>query len=306
MSFSSSRTLLIYKISIDAKGVSINLKERSSALSIAPVFATRNTSADLLIVTPGHTLCLLTRGCERLDLKTSEGSKVPHDPRKEPHVVKPARFIQVKDSAYAAVTLVTEHNTTYRAFIDFHSRDRLTALCVNTMERVLLSQDFLNFFRKYLFFREAYPCVSEEFDAFKSGFSATFAPSDDTEPGLAESRDYWDQLTFQISTTSLHSERTLAHLNFPTNKTRAPRSRNNPNDKILRVLASLGAVAEGAKLSLRFRSDALKLGAFIQSLPIAQSPFWIDYWNRRLPSVYGGSAIPSRGWSSLQREPRLY
>ncbi|KZT44107.1 hypothetical protein SISSUDRAFT_1085652 [Sistotremastrum suecicum HHB10207 ss-3] len=275
----SSHALAIYNVISNSNDFSISLHERSSALSIAPIFSTRNDVADLLVVSPDHSLCLMTRGCERLQLKTTLSKNIENP---TPSAGSPVKFVLIRDPTFTAVTVVTGDHQSYRAVLDFRNRDRLTRQCFLTLERVLSSRDFHRLFRTYLCFRANYPRFSEEFEAFKASFVATFRPRDDGEQTSGDSRDYWGQLMSQANTANLHPERTLRYLEFPVKKIRAPRSRVAFDDKILRAITSLHVLAEGAKLSLRFRSDSFKLGAFIHSLASPQTPLWADYWGRRL------------------------
>jgi anaphase-promoting complex subunit 1 len=292
----SSGTLFIFSVTkSDDLRVIVQQHAKLSALSILTVRGIRHSCADLLVVKPDHSLCLLTHGTRELPLslipcQTSDAAMdVDGGAAYYQHH---GNLVTVTHGAGTTFTAVFDTGARFRASLGLLPMDGVTLVCLRGLSMTLPQDEFFRLHAGFLahWSRRGFSTAgSVELDCFVESLSdllqlpSTSLRRHRTHTAVPES--VWSRMSHARSRSHFEDDPAFANLVAPevVQTRKFPLASSAPHPLTAPVLNSLHLLGEDCRLNVLGQHALMKLAPIICELALLVRPEWADYWKRFCP-----------------------
>ena len=276
----ATRTLLLFSIQRGEDGaMSVSPITHYPALSIAPIRATRNIVADLLVLRPDGSLSLLTHGTCELPLSLT----LPASSARR-------RIVALSRSIYSSVTLEFSDGFQLRLSLDLIARDHVVSDCLIAVSYALPTEMFFALHKAFLqrWSAKKYSFIlGIELQAFEESLLHVLELGGGEASEDSSERSAWSRLAKTETFDKFCEDPVLRRLQLPS---RTPpqfmiKPEKKPHALVGPVLHALHLVAEEKRVFLPTYEGLTRLAPIICRLAMIVRPEWADYWKRHCPGA---------------------
>ena len=222
------------------------------ALTITTIRGTRDFVADLLLLKPDGTLCLLVHGTFELPLAAKMPAIAQGRSTKKPNG---SHIVGLAHAVYSSVSLELSDGSIVRTSLDLIPRDHLVCDCLVMLSFVLPPNMFLTlhwmFLSKWAAKDYAF-IIGVEFDILVTSLLQTLGLETEESVDSCLVDDVWGQLVATESFDKFQEDPVLRKLQLPGRRTSATWRKpvNKPHSLVGAVLHALHLVAEEKRVFL--------------------------------------------------------
>ncbi|KAM5530390.1 hypothetical protein V8D89_015951 [Ganoderma adspersum] len=284
----ATSTLLVFAIERrEDSTIGVKPVTHLPALAITTIRGTRDFVADLLLLKPDGTLCLLVHGTLELPLAV----KMPAI-RQGRFIKKPngSHIVGLAHAVYSSVSLELSDGSMVRTSLDLIPRDHLVCDCLVMLSFVLPPDMFLTlhwmFLSKWAAKDYAF-IIGVEFDILVISLLQTLGLETEESVDSYVIDGVWGQLVATESFDKFQEDPILRKLQLPGRRpgTTWRKPANKPHSLVGAVLHALHLVAEEKRVFLPSYEGLPRLTPLICRLALVVRPEWADYWKRFCPTA---------------------
>ncbi|KAI0358750.1 hypothetical protein OH77DRAFT_1518715 [Trametes cingulata] len=282
----ATETLLIYEVARTHTGtLQIRPVTRLLATAIAPIIATREQIADLLVLEIDGSLKLLTHGTYELPLDVKPAVSPPGD--------RAVRVVGLSHALRNTVSLEFSDGSAVCTSFEMTPQDGLVQDLLHMLALTVPADTFfglhLSFLRRWA--SRGFSCVEGvELRMFQEALWEVLGLEAAEHHGSQadEGSPAWRRLETNESIARFREDPVLRGLRLPGAATCSMPFRKptfKPTAQHAAVLLALHHVAEDRRLSISTYTDVPRLAPLICRLAIVIRPEWADYWKRLCPDA---------------------